>query len=284
MKILLKRKAISIASASILIAVITLISVNIFNTSGPATGAVNAMSAPLRALASNVARVFEGIYNAVYGYERLMAQHDALLRTVIEWERDEREAAQLAEENATLRTLLGFRERHAEYREIPATVTGWSGSNWVSSFTINRGYANSEVEEGMVVVTEYGVVLGQVSDVEANRSHVRTVLDTTFSVSVNIGEAEGIGTLRGDFNHMHSGLMVLDNIDEDLVIMVGDRVVTSGIGPFFPTGLIVGEIHELHSHITGIGRYATVSPIRDIGTISNVFVIIEFGEAGLDVY
>jgi len=284
MRILLKRRSIIIATASILVAVTTVISVNIFNTTGPITGMVNVISNPLRVLASTVANTFEGIYNSIYGYEALMARYEAALRTITEFERDEREAAILAEENARLRTLLGFRERHAEYVTEAATVGDWSSSNWVSSFTINRGFANSSVKEGNAVVTEYGVVIGQVTSVEATTSTVITVLDTTFSLSVHVGEAEGLGTLRGDFNYMHSGLMVLDHIDDDLAVMVGDRIATSGLGGVFPPGLIVGEVLEIHPHITGVGRYATVVPIRDINTIVNVFVVIEFGEAGLDVY
>ena len=284
MRVLLKRRAIIIASTSVLIAIITIVSVNLFNTSGPVTGIVNVISNPLRTLASTVASTFEGIYNSVYGYERLMAQYETALRRIVELERDQREAIELAEENNRLRTLLGFRERHAEYIDEPATVVDWSSSNWVSSFTINRGFANSSVKEGNAVVTEYGVVIGQVTSVEATTSTVITVLDTTFSLSVHVGEAEGLGTLRGDFNYMHNGLMVLDHIDEDLAVMVGDRIATSGLGGVFPPGLIVGEVLEIRPHITGVGRYATVLPIRDINTIVNVFVVIEFGEAGLDVY
>lgn len=284
MKILLKRRAITIAGISVFIALITLISVNLFNTGGPVTGIVNVISNPLRVLSSNVARTFEGIYNSIYAYERVVLQHEAALRTINEWEWDQREAAAIAAENDTLRALLGFRARHAEYIDEPATVDRWSGSNWESSFIINRGYSNSAVEEGNAVVTEYGMVIGIVSHVEATTSTVITVLDTRFSLSANVGETGGVGTLRGDFNYMHQGLLVLDLIDEDLMIMVGDRVATSGIGGVFPPGHMVGEIVELHRHPTGIGRYATVRPVRDINTISNVFVIVEFGEAGLDVY
>ena len=284
MKVLLQRRSVIIAATSVLITVITIISVNMFNTSGPVTGIVNVISNPLRALASTVASTFEGIYNSIYAYDRLMEQYESARRTIAEFERDEREAAILAEENKILREALGFRERHAEFVTEPAAVDDWSSSNWVSEFIINRGYANSSITKGNAVSTEYGAVIGQVINVEALTSTVITVLDTRFSLSVNIGETEGTTTLRGDFDFMHTGLMVLDHIDDDLLITVGDNVVTSGHGGVFPPGLIVGEVFEIHQNITGIGRYATVIPIRDINTLTNVFVIIDFGEAGLDVY
>ena len=166
------------------------------------------------------------------------------------------------------------------YARAPASITSTSTNTAIADATITHTHALAD----NAVVTEYGVVIGQVSSVEATTSTVKTVLDTTFSLSVHVGEAEGLGTLRGDFNYMHSGLMVLDHIDDDLVIMVGDRIATSGLGGVFPPGLIVGEVLEIQQHITGVGRYAVVLPIRDINTIVNVFVVIEFGEAGLDVY
>lgn len=284
MKILLKRRAILIATASVLIAIITLVSVNVFNTSGPVAGAVNIVSNPLRLLTANVARTFEGIYNSIYRYESLRLEHDALLRTMAEWDRDERESAEIAAENDMLRSLLGFRTRHAEYVDEAATVEGWSSSNWVSEFFINRGYSNSAIAVGNAVVTEYGMVIGQISQVESTRSTVITVLDTRFSLSANVGDTDVVGTLRGDFNYMHQGLIVLDHLSADAAIMVGNHVMTSGEGGIFPPGHMVGEIVELHRHSTGIGRYATVMPVRDINTISNVFVIVEFGEASLDIY
>ena len=284
MKILLKRRAIIIALASILISITTLVAVNVFNSPGPITGAVNVISNPLRALASQIAGTFEGIYNSIYRYEQLNARYEALVGTITELERAERLSAELLAENARLNELLEFRARHTEFTDEPATVRDWSSSNWVSSFTINRGYQNSTIEVGNAVVTEQGVIIGRISEVNATESTVVTVLDTTFSLSVNIGEAQATVSLRGDFNYMRQGLMLLEFIEDDMLIMVGDRVATSGQGGTFPPGLPVGQIHELHENITGLGRYATVIPISDISTVRTVFVIVEFGEAGLDEY
>ena len=284
MNILLKRRAITIASISVFLAILSMITVNLFSSRGPATGIVNIISNPLRAIASTVANTFEGIYNSIYAYDSLRARYERVTAELAQVRRDQVDAIALAEENERLRQLMDFRQRHAEYRDEAATVIGWSSSNWVSEFVINRGHANSVVEVGHAVVTEYGVVIGQIIDVEATQSTVKTVLDTRFSLSVNIGGVEGFATLRGDFDYMHSGLMVLDFMDEDLLIMVHDQVITSGHGGIFPPGLAVGQIHEIRPNITGVGRYATVIPIRDINTVLSVFVIVEFGDAGLDVY
>ena len=280
MKILISRRSITIASVALLLALITVVSLFVFSSGGPVTGIVNVISNPLRALASNIAGTFEGIYASIYRYDRLMEDYERALTSLAEFERDNSELIELREENDYLRAVLGFRERHPDYTDEPATVSGWSSSNWTSSFTINRGYSNSNIQPGNGVVTEYGMLICQVSNVEATTSTVITVLDTTFSVSGTVGETRGTGTLRGDFAYMRSGLLVLDYIDDDMVVMVGDSVVTTGLGGVFPPLLVVGEVVEVLRHSTGIGRYAVVEPIREISSsISQVFVITEFRDS-----
>ena len=277
MKALFTRQSIIIASAAVLIAVITIVSVNVFSSPGPVTGLANAISSPVRALASSVTSTFERIYASIYRYDNLMAEYERVVMENTQLRQNTREATLIADENAQLRAMLGFRERHADFEKSElAVVRGGSGSNWSSSFTVNRGHANSEIQRGDAVITEYGVLIGQVTDVGATISTVVTVLDTTFSAGAYIGEGDAAATVKGDFNLMRVGLIMLDHFDDDLVIIPGDSIVTSGAGGVFPAGLIVGEVVEVHSHSTGVGRYATVRPLRGIDALSIVFIITGF--------
>ena len=279
MKALISKQSIMIASAAVLIAVITFISINAFGNVGPVTNVGNAVSGPIRALSSTVTDIFGRIYSSIYRYDALMADYQRIAAENEELRSNFRDAEQLAEENALFRAQLGFRERNPGHRSELAQFRGWSGSNWSSSFSINRGYANSYISSGNAVVTEHGVLIGQVTDVGATTSTVVTVLDTTFSAGAFVGDAGGGATIRGDFNLMRNGLLMLDHIDEDQIIRRGDAVVTSGEAGVFPPGLIIGDVVDLYIHNTGIGRYATVRPSRVFDAISEVFVIIEFEPA-----
>ena len=276
MKALLTRRTVVIASVAVLIAIITIISVNVFDTSGPVTGLVNIVSRPLRNGVSQVARVFEGIYASAYRFNDLMEEYEKALIDYNELVQLHQEALELAEENNRLRALLGFRERHTGYDHEAATIIDWGVSMWSSSFTINVGYANSTIVRGNGVVTESGMLIGQVSDVGPTQSVVVSILDTTFSAGANIGDGGGLATAKGDFALVRSGLLMLDAIDDDLVILPGDSVVTSGRGNVFPAGLVMGEVVDVLRHTTGVGRYATVKPIRELGNIRQVIVITAF--------
>jgi len=281
MKTILNRRTIVIAGAAFIIAFIAILSVNIFNTAGPVTGAANTLTRPVREVASSIARAFGNIFSAIYDYQQLSERNEELLARVAQLEGYYREAIELAEQNAQLRQLLLFRERHGDFDGELATVIGRGSDNFSHSFNINRGYANSDIRRGMGVTTEHGMLIGQVFDVGPAQSTVITIIDTKFSVGAIVGrggegDIERPITARGDFTYMRSGLLMLDNIDDELTILHGDSVVTSGLGGVFPAGLVIGEVYAVYRHASGIGRFATVRPFLDLDAVSSVVIILDF--------
>jgi len=281
MKALITKRSIIIASTAFLIALISIISVNVFNSAGPVTGVAYTITRPIRTLVSSVARTFGNIYAANYRYEELEARNDQLARDITRLQASARDVVALEEENDRLRAALEMRDRYEDYDQVMATLVNWNADNWSSSFIINIGYTNSDIARGMPVATEYGVLIGQVSDVGATQSTVITVLDTTFSVAVYVGgesadDSDGTATARGDFAQMRNGLLTIDHIDEGVAVTPGSTVVTSGHGGVFPPGLTVGEVVRVFPHSSGIGRYATVMPRREIEAVRTMFVIIDF--------
>ena len=283
MKAFLNRKTIVIAAIAVLIAITTIVSVNLFNSGGPVTGIANAVTMPVKSLVLSVARSFESIYNSIYNYESLQNSYEEALRDIATIELANRESSDLLREVNRLRNLLGFVERNAGYVTEEAEVENWGSSNWSSTFTINKGYANSvtEIARGNSVITEYGVLIGQIAEVSAYASTVISVLDTTFSAGAFVGDGEGGVTVKGDFAFMSSGQLMLDHLSEDIIVLPGDTVVTSGAGGLFPVGLVIGEVVEVNRHSSGIGRYATVRPMRAVdNSITDVYVITGFDKKG----
>ena len=282
MKALFTRKTIFIAAIAVLIAITSIISVNVFDNGGPVASLANAISGPFKALAASVAGTFESIYSSIYKYDVLQEKYEEALSDLAEVRISSSETEDLLNENNRYRALFGFHERHADHVFEEADVEKWSSNSFSSSFIINKGSANSEtaIARGNCVVTEYGVLIGQVTEVGATTSTVVSVIDTTFSAGAYVGDNGAAATARGDFSLMYSGLLMLDYIDDSLIILPGDSVITSGLGGVFPAGIIIGDVVEVFRHDTGIGRYATVKPMRTIdNTITNVYVITSFDVA-----
>ena len=276
MRVIFTRKTIIITAIALLLAIVTLVSVNVYGSSGPVTGFANMVSMPLRSLASAVAQAFESIYGNINRYDQLLIDYERRLMELQELREHYRDAEELAKENEFFREALGFRERNPGHELEEATVSTWSSSNWSSSFTILKGSSNSDISVGDSVVTQYGVLVGFITDVGATTSTVVTVLDTTFSAVALIGEGGHSATATGDFALMNHGLLKLDHIDDDIPVMRGNVIVTSGDGVVFPAGLVIGEVEEVFNHPTGIGRYATIRPVVSLDTITMICVITDF--------
>jgi len=275
MKIMFNRKTIIILTVALLIAISTLVSVNVGGGSGPVTSIANAVSRPLKDWLSTVLRTFESMYGNIYRYDKLVEDYEKVSKELNELKTITREAEEMAGELEELKALFRFSESHPGHVYEKATIQSWSASIYSSSFTINIGSANSGIRPGNSVTTEYGVLIGKVTDVGSKSSTVVSVLDTTFSASVFVGESGTSATAKGDFSLMGQRLLMLDHISDTQPVLPGDAIVTQG-GGVFPSGLFIGEVVEVFNHKTGVGRYATIQPLLTLESISHVFVITDF--------
>ena len=241
MRKFLRLRVIGFLIAAVIIAIITLISVNSGGSSGFITNSLMSMSKPMKSAAASVAKVFESIYGQLYEYDKLKAENAELKARLYQLQQDSQDTAEIAKENDELRNLLDLSLRHPEYKQYDtAQVISWSASNWESSFTIGKGASNSKIKVGDCVITETGALIGIVNDVLANSSVVTTVLDTKFSYGAYIDRNDERAIAEGDFLLMREGLLKLNYLKDETDIVMGDTIITSGKGGVLPSGLIIG--------------------------------------------
>ena len=216
-----------------------------------------------------------GIYGYIYQYDKLVAENESLRQQLAEAQDQVRQSAEAAEENVRLRTLLGYLEKNTTFVTESAMITSWDASNWVSAFTISKGSDNG-IEKGDCVITESGMLVGQISDLGAGWATVRTVIDVNMDAGVLVGDASVAAMLVGDYALMQESKSKLSYFTEDTTLFIGDDVVTSGRGGAFPSGIIVGTVTELRSEAGGQSYYAVVQPAVDLNMLSQVFIIKDF--------
>ena len=168
--------------------------------SGTAWGSrtVQAVLTPFRSGFSALTRQAERYYNYLFNYESLSAENDYLRRQISSMENEVRTADSLQRENERLKELLGLQEEHEDYRFNEAYIVSWDSSSWKSTFTIGKG-TRSGLETGMVVVTEYGQVVGLITDIGPNWATVTTVLDTSLEISASVASAGYTGVVQGAY-------------------------------------------------------------------------------------
>ena len=270
-----RKKWAAIVISALVIAAVTVVSLNLTGGSGIFTNTVGTAVRPLKSIMASVARSLESLYSYMYEHDKILKENEELKVQIAQIEENYREYTETYEENARLKELLGFSSGHSDFVIEQAVILSWSGSNWSSAFTISKGSSNSEITVGDCIINSKGALIGKVSQVGLMTSTVVTVTDTTFSVGVTAGTGKNNGTAVGDFNLMRRGLLKLDFLSDDADVKSGDLVITSGKGGVFPKGLVVGEIINVRTYGTGLGKFAEIRP-EEMDDLIYVYLITDF--------
>ena len=67
------------------------------------------------------------------------------------------------------------------------------------------------------------------------------------------------------------------SLDLQEILVVGDEIVTSGLGGIYPKGLRLGRVAELRDAGGRLTRIAMIDPAVDLGQLEQVFVMLRRG-------
>ena len=132
------------------------------------------------------------------------------------------------------------------------------------------------VETGDCVVSSTNDLVGIVSEVGTNWCRVLTVVDTDTSLGAQVFRTKDLGLAQGDFSLMEENRLRLDYLPADCQLLGGDLVVTSGLGGYYPSDLVIGTIEEIQKDESGSASYAVIAPAADFDALSEVFIIKSF--------
>lgn len=276
MKTYLKKYGIKLLVLVLLVAAVTGIGHHLRQgAAGAAADAAGAVRTPFQKVATALVGRMEDLYGVLFRYDTLKEENEQLRAQIADLQKQQMAEAQATEENQRLRELLNLSEKHSDFKYESAKVVSWNASNWNSSFTISKG-SDSGLEVGDCVITEYGVLVGTVSETGSNWANVQTVTDLGTSIGVLVGSSEVSAILQGDYTLMRSQNMKLNYVASTGQIITGDTVVTSGAGGSYPQGLIVGTVSSVHSEASGQNESAVVAPFTKLEDLTQIFIIKSF--------
>ena len=227
---------------------------------------------PFRSAAAAVTRQVERIYDYMFRYDALEAENSALKEKIASMEEDVRNAQAYERENQRLKELLELREEHPDYDLIPAYVTSWDASNWKSACTVSRG-TGAGIQEGMCAITEYGQVVGMVTEAGEAWATITTILDPSMEISASITASGYTGVVQGSY--AKDGTLRMNYLPTEAVVKNNDQVVTTG-STFYPKDLILGYVTDAGMDETGVGKYAALAPAADFDDLEQVFLIANY--------
>ena len=233
------------------------------------------VQAPVKKVLSSTVNWFNTIYGYLFEYDSLVAENESLRSQLADAQESARKGIEATEENERLRNLLKLREQHTDYNMESAKIVLWSSSNWSSSFTISKG-STSGIELGDPVITEYGVLVGQVTELGTSWATVSTLIDVDMSVGAYVGESGSSGMVVGEYSFMKNKQAKLTYLADGAQIFVGDDVLTSGSGGAFPAGLVIGTLTAVKTESGGQLEYGVVEPECKFDELVQVFIIKDF--------
>lgn len=169
-------------------------------------------------------------------------------------------------ENDRIRALVDF----AKAQDVPtigARIIGRPTDARQRSILIDRG-SSSGVKKGDAVVAAGGLV-GQVVDVTPFDAQVRLITDSASGVAVLVQRTRANGIVRGALE----GPLSLDFVETRLAPVVGDVLITSGLGGTYPKGIVVGDVTAVSAPQADLYAVITVASRVDIDRIEEVLVM-----------
>ena len=234
------------------------------------------MFSGVRGRVSDVSSVVSRTVLSAQELFRLRAEHAELLEQISRYERLERSAAEIFQENVRLREQLGF-SQELNYSHIPARLVGRDPDNLYSALVINKG-RSSGVARNMAVIAWQGgsqALVGKVIEANAFDSLVMPLYDSSLLVSSRFatsrfeGIVEGQGSVDSPLRMRFISKRARDEISQ------GDLVITSGMGGIYPSDINIGRVSGVAYREYEISMEVEVEPLIDFSRLEYVFVIEE---------
>ena len=172
-----------------------------------------------------------------------------------------------ADENKNLRELLDFK-RETKLKIIPASIINKGIQTNIKALTIDVGSRDS-VLTNQAVLTPYGVI-GKTIQVGKNSAIVQSISDNNFRLSVRIMPSGAVGILRW----FDSNTCKVYEIQKNVEVNIGDRVITSGFSKIYPPKLPVGTVSGVYDERGSYQKVINVSIQNDFESIQNVFIVL----------
>ena len=174
----------------------------------------------------------------------------------------------LKNENNELKKMLEFKEDTKLSVRSAKVISKGIQPNLIS-ILINIGKLDG-VKKNQPVLTPYGVI-GKVIEISNTSSIVQLISDMNFRLSVRIMPSGATGILRW----LDKGLAQIREVQKNVDINIGDKVITSGYSDIYPSGLPVGEVAGVYDDRSSFQKTINITLPNNLSSFQNVFVITD---------
>ncbi len=246
------------------------------------------------ALSGYLAKGIDRVLSPVVEFQSVLMERVSYIVNLFTISKDEKA---LADENATLKqqvaelqnqivqlqqdlneadvlyALLGFARSNPDSQYIPAQVIGQDPSPFLKYVLIDQG-SDDGVRSGMPVVTNNGLV-GRIDAVTASAARVKLLTDSTSMVNAVIPDIDAECVVEGSV----TGDLTIEMVSQDVTLLPGQIVQTSGLGGEYPADFVIGQIINVNQINNELFQSAAIVPAEDFSSLQAVLVVSNFSPA-----
>jgi rod shape-determining protein MreC len=263
----LRRNRVLVASASLLVCSLLLVSVSVrAERRDPVGHLLLDALAPFQVVFSWIGRGTGRLWTSYVDVVDARREAEELRAQVVALEGQLSRLSEVERENQRLISLLGFRS-HLPASAYGARVIARDPGPLSTTLTIDRG-SRDGVTRGMAVVAPEGVV-GRVVEVSHTVSRVALLTDHNSGIDALVDRTRDRGVVQGGSD----GDCYMNYLSRDADVKVGDHVLTSGLDGVFPKGMAIGEVVEVGRRHRGLLQSATIRPSAALDRVEEVMLI-----------
>ena len=273
MKNFFQKNGIMMLAAVTVVAVLLCVASALSSQTGFLQNAGGVIASPFRAVGSAVSGWFSSMSQRFEDVEALQQENADLKKENAELQRQLDQAKIDSEENQRLRNLLNLRQQRRDFTFESAVIVDRSLPSRFPNLLVN---GSSGIAVGNCVVDDQGNLVGVIREAGLNWSTITTILDTDSSLGARVFRTGEVTVAMGDLALMETGRLKLSYLEGESSLINGDLIVTSGLGGYYPSQLVIGSVEEIRTDDNGLTRYAVLAPKTDLDSLSEVFVITSF--------
>ena len=234
---------------------------------------VQVVVTPVQKLFTNVGNGISDFFGYFSDIDKLKDEINALKKENSQLKEDLNKSEISSRENEELRKLLSLKKAYPELELEAAQIIARDPSNWYNTFTIDKGAVDG-INANQPVISVDRTLVGRISEVGTTWARVITINDPGHSAGAEIVRSGEYGIVEGESSADEGGNCRLSFVSKNANIIVGDKVVTSGMGGIYPKGLTIGKVLDIRPDVQGISQYAVISPEADIDNIKAVLIVM----------
>jgi rod shape-determining protein MreC len=212
---------------------------------------------------------FRGSYDYFVNQKIMVRGYDKCLEKNQNLELVSAKLKDLEKENRELKKQINFFHRQ-NFIAVTADVVGQSANSIEKMIMIGAG-KTAGIKSGQPVITGDGILVGTIAKIEKNISMVRLINDNQSKVAATILNKDGsLGVVEGGY-----GLSVKMNfIPRNETVLIGDKIITSGLEQTIPRGLLIGEVAIAENEAYQPFQQAVLTTAADLSKLTIVSVLI----------